>query len=233
MNLLFSILGKALVPFVGFTAFALARRYMPATSYPSTTKASQQELAERFQSTGWIVGIVMVVLGLTFAWGTHAILGGLNRYSSVSHSPNGFRLWPQPAIGWFFPGFGAVTLSWELTLQLWSKFRDREEAALYNYWGSQRAGFDCTKLLRWMGVVIVLPIGILTVLAVSMHATLDSDGIEDCGYAFSPCQRYRYADASRMTQIDGYRDRNDNPTSWHCSGVQRWASLVLSGVGRL
>jgi len=208
MDLLFSVLGKALVPFAVLTAFAVARRYLPAKSYPVTITASQQDLSARFQRKAWPVGTAMVLVGIVFAWSVHAILVRLNQYSSTSHSAEGFRLWPQPAIWWFLPGFGAVALAWEITLQLWSEFGNREEAALYNYWSCQRAGFDCTKVLRWMGVVIVLPIAILTVLAISMHSTLGSDEIVDCGYAFSPCQRYRYADAHRMAQIDGYRDRN-------------------------
>jgi len=210
MDLFLSILGKALVPFAVLTAFAVARRYLPARAYPITITPPQQDLSERFQKIAWVVGPAMVLVGIAFAWAAHAILVGLKRYSSIAHSRGGFRLWPQPAIWWFLPGFGAVTLAWEITLQLWSKFGNREEAALYNYWSCQRAGFDCTRLLRWMVVVIVFPIGILTALAISMHSTLGSDGIVDCGYAFSPCHTYRYADASHMTQIDGYRDRNGN-----------------------
>jgi hypothetical protein len=35
-----------------------------------------------------------------------------------------------------------------------------------------------------------------------------SKDIRDCGYAFAPCKIYRFADARRMTIIDGFRDRD-------------------------
>ena len=151
MDLLFSVLGKALVPFAVLTAFALARRYLPAKSYPVTITASQPDLSERLQRKAWLVGTAMVLVAVTFAWSVHAILVGLNRHSSISRSAEGLRLWPQRAIWWFLPGFGAVALAWEITLQLWSKFGNRAEAALYNYWGfSVRALIAQVFFVGWV-----------------------------------------------------------------------------------
>ena len=58
----------------------------------------------------------------------------------MSDGPADFRIWPQSAIWWFFPGFGALTLSWEITLQLWSHLGNRDDASLYAYWSNQRTG---------------------------------------------------------------------------------------------
>jgi hypothetical protein len=59
-----------------------------------------------------------------------------------------------------------------------------------------------------MAILIALPAGIFTVLALPIHTARRQSGIKDCGYAFAPCKSYRYADARRITAIEGYRDRD-------------------------
>lgn len=198
--------------FVVYVGFALARRYMPAASVKSPEPLSMADLENRFGHMQWIVGICMVLIGVLFALSTHAVLVWLNQYLATADGPAEFTLWPQRAIWWFFPGFGALTLSWEIVLQLWSDLGNRENARLYNYWSVQKSGFNAPKLLRWMALLIALPVGILTVLALPMHSALRQDDIQDCGYAFASCKTYRYADARRMTMIDGFRDRQGTLT---------------------
>ena len=204
-----NVLVKALVPFMVFLVFALARKYMP----PAAAKISEQnfsrgDLDARFRGIQWIVAGGMVVVGIIFGVGMHAAFAGLNRYIATSDGQAEFLLWPQSAIWWFFPGFGALTLSWEITLQIWSILGGRQDASLYGYWSNLKAGFDCTRILRWMTILITVPIGILTVLALSEHTALNQEEIRDCGYAFASCKTYRYADARRMTIIQGFRDRD-------------------------
>jgi hypothetical protein len=199
----------ALVSFVVFLVFALARRYMSAAPMKSPTdQVSLDDLDARFRSTKWIVGLSLVVIGILFFVSVHAAFVWLNRVIAAADGPAEFRLWPQNAIWWFFPGFGALALSWEITLQLWSQLGNRDDANLYAYWSNQRTGFDATRLLRWMAVLIALPIGVLTVLALPMHTVFRQNDIRNCGYAFAPCKVYRYADARRLTVIEGFRDRD-------------------------
>jgi hypothetical protein len=206
---LMGFLSKALVPFVVLLVFALARRYMSAASMKSPTdQISLDDLDARFRSTKWIMGVSMVVIGVLFLGSVHAVLVWLNRLIATADGPADFRIWPQSAIWWFFPGFGAMTLSWEIALQLWSHFGNRDDANLYAYWSNLRTGFDATRLLRWLAVLIALPIGVLTVLALPMHTVFRQNDIRDCGYAFASCKVYRYADARRMTIIEGFRDRD-------------------------
>jgi hypothetical protein len=204
-----AFLGIALVPFVVLLVFALARRYMPAASMKSpTANVSLDDLDARFRSTKWTVGVSMVVIGVLFLVSVHAAFVWLNKLIAIADGPADFRIWPQSAIWWFFPGFGALTLSWEMTLRLWSDFGNRGHANLYAYWSNQRTRFDATRLLRWMAVLIALPIGVLTVLALPMHTVFRQNDFRDCGYAFSPCRVYRYSDARRMTIVEGFRDRD-------------------------
>jgi hypothetical protein len=223
-------MGSAIAIFAVLLVFALARRYMSAASVKATEpRLSMGDLDNRFGNTQWVVGIGIVLVGLIFIFSTHGALVLMNRYFSNHDGPAEFRLWQQSAIWWFFPGFGALALSWEIVLQLWSALGSREDARLYNYWSIQKSGFDVSKLLRWMALLIVLPIGVLTVLALPMHVALRQDHISDCGYAFAPCKVYMYIDARRLTMIDGFRTRDGNLT--RSAGIvidfsdgRRWSS---------
>jgi hypothetical protein len=108
----------------------------------------------------------------------------------------------------------------------------KDEAILYNYWTITKAGFDSTKFLRIMAVLIVLPIAILTLLAVPQHAVLRAEGIKMHGYGFKAPTTYRYADARQMTIIQGFRDRNGRLTRragvvLDFSDGRRWSSADL------
>lgn len=204
---------RKLVALLVLLVFALARRYMPPSAdKPIGCAHSREELDSRFSGVQWIVNLSMVLVGVVFAFGTHAVLVWLNRNLVAADGPAQFSIWPQSAIWWFFPGFGAVTLSWGITLDLWALFGHREDADLFAYWTSLGAGFASSRLLRWMVVLIALPIGILTILALPMHTAFRQDDLRDCGYAFDPCKTYRYADTRRMTIIDGFRDRDGKLT---------------------
>ncbi len=233
---LLKLLGSALVPIVVFAVFAVARRFIPIAESPAS-KFSSGDLSDRFKTAQWIIGVSMVSLALALAWSTHALRVSLNRYYSVSQGGPGPRLLPQTAIWWFFPGFVALAFSYELILQLWSILVGRREPALYDSWTSYKAGFDGRKMLRWMGLIIAVPIGLLTILALPMHATLGRDEILNCGYGFSPCRDYRYVDARRMTQVEGFRDRNGKLTRRagiviDFSDGRRWSSADWGNFSR-
>ena len=199
-------LGTALVFLIVLVVFALARKYLPVGSVETPARQdSWEDLNIRFRGVRWIVNIVVILVGFIFAWSTHAALVWLNQYFS---GPAEFRLPTQQAIWWFFPVLGALALSWEITLQLWSHLAGNENADLFSHWSSRKVGFNSRKMLRWLAVIVALPLGIFTLLALSMHTSLRADDIRDCGYAFAPCNVYRYTDARRMTMIQGFRDRN-------------------------
>jgi hypothetical protein len=227
---IFEFLAKASVPVIVLLVFSLARRYMSAATLKPPERAyPREDLDLRFSNVQWLVGAGMVVIGVLFACGSYAALLKTNRFLASFDGPANFWIWPQSAIGWFFPGFGAITLSWELVLQVWARFGNRDEANIYSYWSNQKVGSDGTKLLRWMAILIALPIGIFTVLALPIHTALRQNDIKDCGHAFAPCKLYRYADARRMTVIEGFRDRDGklNPRAGiviDFSDGRRWSS---------
>ena len=197
---------KAMVPVVVAVCFALARKCLKPSARLSELQLSA--LDARFQQTRWVIGISMTAVAVLFAWTTHCLLVSLNRYlASSDGAETSLRLWPQTAIWWFFPGFGALALCWEITLQMWSAFDRGDSARLYRLWSDGRAGMDCTRILRWMALVIAAPIGVFTVLALLMHASLRPHDIRVCGYAWAKCETFDYSRAVKMTQIEGFRDR--------------------------
>lgn len=206
MSAIADFVTRAIVPFAVAVCFALARRYLkPSVRLPEDQLSA---LDERFRHTKWMVGISMVVVMVAFAWITHQVFVSLNRYLAASDgSGTLIRLWPSNAIWWFFPGFGALALCWEITFQLWSVF-DRDSARSCRLWSDARAGIESTQILRCMAIVVALPIGLFTVLALPMHTALRQQDIRVCGYAWAKCQTFDYSKAVRITQIDGFRDRD-------------------------
>ncbi len=209
-----NFIGRLLVPVVVLLVFALLRRYLRLAPISlSERQYSVEDLSIRFRTTQWVVGISILLIGFVFAFGSYAGLVALNHFLATPDSSSDLVLLPQPSIWMFFPlFFGALTLAWEITLQIWALFGSRQEAALYSYWTSLKVGFDATKALRWMFTLIALPIGILTILALPMHAILGQTKIQECGYAFAPCKDYRYSDARQMTIVDGFRNRDGRLT---------------------
>jgi hypothetical protein len=207
MNVIAEFATRAIVPFVVAVCFVLARKYLKPSARLSEEQLSV--LDGRFQHTKWAVGVSMVLVVVVFAWVTHYVLVTLNRYLALSDGPKtSLHLWPQSAIWWFFPGFVAVALCWEITLRLWSAFGQPDTAKLYRLWSDSRAGFDATRILRWMALVVAVPIGAATVLALPMHTAVRRQDIRVCGYAWARCRTFDYSGAVQITRIDGFRDRD-------------------------
>jgi hypothetical protein len=225
---------RASIPAIVLTVFAIARRYLPARSAKEFgTGYSIDELSARFAFTQWLVGAGMLTVGAVIAWGVHALLVSLNQVFVSSEGSSDFVLLPQTAIWWFLPGFAAITLAWEATLGTWSLMGNKNEVALYNYWTTAKAGFDSTRVLRIMAVPILLPIAILTTLALPEHAVLQKEEIRARGYGFSGARTYCYADARRITVIDGFRQRDGKLVKragivLDFSDGRRWSSAAIS-----
>jgi hypothetical protein len=190
------------------SAFGLFRTYIPASAMRVPAGYSQEDADSRFPGAQVFVYGGMIAIGTLFAWTTYEGLVHLNRHLSTIDGPAAYSIAPQGAIWWFLPAFGAVTLSWEIALQFWALAGSRSAADQFSYWTAHGTGFDCRRVLRWFVLVVVVPIAVLTCLALPMHTVLRADDIRDCGYGFGGCRVYRYADARRITEVDGFRLRD-------------------------
>lgn len=159
----------------------------------------------------------MLVVMVLFALGTWFVLSRANRLIASLDGPNAIHLLPQSAIWWFFPGFGALACSYEITLQVLARFVGRETTDMFNDWAnnttrgwvrSRYTGIDSRRVLRWMMIGVAFPIGLFVALALPMHANVGPDSIRDCGYAFKPCKVYPLSQVVRITEIAGFRDNS-------------------------
>ena len=213
-----------------YGTFALARKYIPARATDQSSDHSSAERSyESFSGTQWTVGIMTGFAIAGFAFLTHAMLVYLSRWYAALDGPASFRLFPQTAIWWFFPGFGALTLGYEIVLQLWSRFGDAGRVARYSAWSNLKSGFDGRRLLRWMALLIAAPIGGFTLLEVPSHVSLTDKVIIDHGYGLGKPQIYRYDAARKLTIIEGFRVKDGSLTSRagiviDFDGGRRWSS---------
>jgi len=202
------MIGRMIVPAAVIAVLGLLRKYLPARRTDPRSQFDANGDVEDFTSANWAVYGVMVVVGVAFAFLSHRALVAANRHFAEADGPAVFRLLPQPAIWWFFPGFGALCLSWDITLLLWAIFGDRNRVVRFIDWTSERAGFDSTRALRWMALLIAMPIGVATLLAIPIHSTLRNNDIVVGHFASLTRQFLPYSQARRLVLVDGFRDRS-------------------------
>ncbi len=186
-------------------------------NHPSGLTDDQiDNLEAKFATQQTFVNLSCIPTGIAFALFTHAALAAASQWFSRSDGLTGYRVPYQSVIWWFFPGFGALCLCFEISLQIWALFVGHTTVNLYSEWDSRQpkkarggiAYYDSRKVLRWFTVVIAIPIGILSGLALRMHTTFSDDGIHEYGYAFAAPVFHSYADLRRTTLLQGVRSKH-------------------------
>jgi hypothetical protein len=234
---------RMIVPAAVVAVLGLLRRYLPARKTDPQAALDPNPILEDFSSTNWAVYTSMIVVGIAFAIFVHWALVTANRQFAEADGPATFRLLPSSAIWWFFPGFGALCLSWEITLFLWSRFEDRNRIARFIEWTHRRGGFDSTRALRWMALLIGMPIAVATILAIPLHSTLRDTDIVVGHYATLARQVFPYSQARRLMMVNGFRNRDgsisakaeiiiefkDGPR-WHSADNRDFKSAVDPGL---
>jgi hypothetical protein len=178
--------------------FALARRFM-------RTSVEDAKLAEKVDASipsVVVVNLVMLVVGLLFAIIVHALLVWSNRFIASKDGTALMVLYPSVAIWWFLPGFGALAVAWEITYRAWF-LMNRAQAEAYRAYSNVKSGFDSTRLLRILAVVVVLPMVVATILALPIHTTLTAQAIRDGHFAKISEVVFSFADATELIQFDG------------------------------
>src|ERR1051326_1742064 len=198
-------IGRALVPLAVGGAFALMRKYLPVRVTGDERPLSAAEY-DTFNRIYWIVGVGMFLVFIVFAIVSYRLLVVANQYFANSDGSAQFQLLPEKAIWGFFPGFGGICFCWEITRFLWSLFVGRDKVHRYGMWSNNKNGFNATKVLRWAGLLLAVPIGILTLLALPIHSSVQDRGIADRSYASLKTRSLNYADARRLIVVRGYHD---------------------------
>jgi hypothetical protein len=203
-----SLIGKMIVPAAVLAALALLRRYLPPPKVDSKEHTTPNRPPEDFRGAQWIIGISMALVAFAFAFVTHKAFATGNRYFAEADGPAAFRLLPSPVIWWFFPGFGAICLTWPITLFIWSLFGDPNKVARYGAWSDERSGFDTVRAMYWMALLFAMPIGVATLLAIPIHSSVRDHDIVVGYYARFARHYLPYSSARRLMLVNGFRDRD-------------------------
>jgi len=235
-----------IVPAAVIGVLGLLRRYLPARKTDPQAQLDSNGDVEDFSNANSAVYACMIVVGIAFAFSVHWALVATNRYFAEADGRATFLVLPSSAIWWLFPGFGALCLSWEITLFLWSLFSGRGRVTRFIDWTSERAGYDSTRALRWMTLFIAMPVGVATVLALPMHSALRDNDIVVGHYATLARQSLPYSHARRLVLVDGFRDRSgkfsaragvivdfDNGLRWSSSDIGDFKSEVDPALAEL
>lgn len=193
------------------------------------------------------VNACTALMFVVFSVGTFFVLRVVNRHLAVAGAPAMFTFVPGPAIWMFFPLFGGMTLSWYLTLFVWSLFGFRSTATEYREWARHHAfsnfrgrlvAMNSQRFFFSAAWLLALPIGIATVLALNQHTVFTKDEIRVCGYAFRPCAVHPYSEIRRVTAVAGIVNARYNTFEkdpflvLDFASDDRWSSLDANELHR-
>jgi len=175
------------------------------------TQDQIDDLEAKFSDWQTTINLCCVATAILFLFATHFLLKFATQTLATSDGIPGLHILSQPAIWWFFPSIGALSLSFEIVLQAWSIFIARKTVNLYSDWAARQPKktkngityYDSRKWCRWLALLIALPIGALTALALREHITFAEDGMHQYGFAFVAPKIYPYSQIRQVSQVDG------------------------------
>lgn len=150
----------------------------------------------------------MIVVATLFGLTSYEALVWTNRELILRDAPSVFLILPDRWIWFFFPLFGAICLTWELTLRLWILLGDESQARKYETWSNSKTGFNTTRVLRIMAFLIALPIGLATLLALPIHTSLNNAGLTIGHFGTLTARYHPYSDVRGITVTQGLRLRD-------------------------
>jgi hypothetical protein len=190
---------KLLVPVSVGLAFTAFRKY-----FPPHLKPDQDRRREGKRLPTGIFSIVTVAIGIVIAIGGYFLLLGTNRLLAKADGSALAQIYPPSEIWCFLPGFAALALPWPLTIAILRHSTYRGEAAYIETEAGGQSGFDCFRVMAGLNIFIVLPIAVLTLLALPERLTLKDNQILWTHYASLVPERFLYEDIVRLTGVEGY-----------------------------
>jgi hypothetical protein len=143
----------------------MARAREPKVALSSVDQ--YEDLAARLRKMQPIVNACTTITFVAFLFGVHALLIFLNARLAALDRNALFTFLPGPSNWWGFPLVGAISLSWEITLQIWSLLGHRATANEYREWGKTAPlifrghifALNLQKFFQWVAMFIALPVG--------------------------------------------------------------------------
>jgi hypothetical protein len=196
-------LPRALVPIGISFFFWLFRRLAPAPA--RSTKYGERQVHEPLP-TG-VIGAFMWGVGICLAL-SFFLLRAANHFWADADGPAILQLYPGAAIWCFLPGFAALTIPWPLTVWLLRRSGRTDEADSIDSDSSEKVGFDSFKVMKWLGIGLVGPIAVFTLLAIPMHLSIADSEVRVGHYASLKTEVFPLSQANRAILVDGYRLRD-------------------------
>jgi hypothetical protein len=108
----------------------------------------------------------------------------------------------------FLPGFAALAVPWPLTVWYLRKVRRWEEADSIEDQSDSKSGMNSFRIMKWLSIGLVAPIGIFTVLAIPIHFSIGASHVRVGHYASIHTDVFQLNQARRLTIVDGYKLRD-------------------------
>ncbi len=198
-------LSRALVPLVIALVLCLFRRIVPPRSRLDNSRYDQQQRPEPLP-TG-VIGGAMWALGIGFAL-TFFLLRDANRLWARADGQSVLTLYATPWIWFFLPFFSALAIPWPLTVWYLRRVGRKDEADNIADAADRKGGMDTSRVMKWLGIALVGPISLFTLLAIPVHLSISDSEVRLGHYASIRAERFPFSEARRATLIDGYRLRD-------------------------
>ncbi len=187
----------------------MARAREPKVALSSVDQS--EDLEARLRKMQPVINACTAITFVAFLFGVHALLIFLNARLAALDRNALFTFLPRPSNWWGFPLVGAISLSWEITLQIWSLLGHRATANDYREWGKTAPltfrghtfVLNAQKLFQWAAMFIALPLGAYTLLDLNEHTSFNPDSMSVCGLAYRQWETRAYSDLDRITMVQG------------------------------
>lgn len=219
---------RGLIPAIVAISFLIFRKYLPNNSRGNTSEDDRAASdANRY------VNVAIVVAGVLIAVSSFFLLREANKLSARLDGPALHTVLPGSFLWWFFPLFGGITLAPEAVLRIWSLIGHRHDAKAFERWSDAKANFRVYTVIRWMIVILTIPIGIFSLLSIPRHANFLDTEISIGRFAHLRPEHHPYDTIRRFRMIDGFFDRDGifhlQPTILlDFSDGKQWNSWVLT-----
>ena len=192
-------LPRAIVPLGIGLMMVLFRRLAPGRVRTTKHRYDETQAPEPLPTgaIGAAMWSVAIVLALSFF-----VLRGANRLWAQLDGTTFLQQYATQVIWSFFPGFAALALPWPLTVRYLRRVGRWEEADSIE--DNAKGGMNSFKVMKWMSIGIVFPIGLFTLLAIPVHLSITNSEVRVGHYASLRTERCALKDARRLTVIDGY-----------------------------
>lgn len=136
------------------------------------------------------------------------VLRGANHLWASLEGPSILTQYATPVIWCFLPGLAALSIPWPLTVWYLRKVGRWEEADNIQDVSDSKGGIDSFRMMKWLSIVLVGPIALLTLLAIPIHLSISDSEVRVGHYASLRTERFSMSDARRLTVVDGFRLRD-------------------------